>query len=62
MKEFIKKLTVFILGIVTFFLLFGESDGTLTETIVMKLIGLVTMCCCFQLIAKWKMFDKYLSD
>ena len=62
MKEFIKKTIVFLLGVVTFFLLFGESDGTLAETLVMKLVGLVTMCCCFQLVAKWNLFNDYLDD
>lgn len=62
MKDFIKKTIVLMLGAITFFLLFGESDGTLTETLLMKLAGLATMCGCFQLIAKWNLFNDYLND
>ncbi len=62
MKNFFKKLTVIILGVVAFFLLFGESDGALMETIIMKLVGLASMCLCFELIGKWKMFEAHLSD
>lgn len=62
MKSFVKKIIVGILGFIAFFLLFGESDGTLVETIIMKICGLASMCGCFELIGKWKLYDDYLSD